>query len=144
MTAQRRDWARIQDCNPHQLSTGRLSILQQKHLVAASCPSLSIELIANVRTVEAHSPTLVSVDDALLGTSRTAELRKSICRCVHGADCRRAVITEGTSCKRCVYTTHHIFDLSESHHEIGCLNSDKSVLGEEGGEVAVQHSKKLL
>src|SRR5687768_11660704 len=91
MTAQRRDWARIQDRNPHQLSTARLSILQQKHLVAARCPSLSIELIANVRTVEAHSPTLVSMDDAVLGTSRTAELRKSICRCVHGADCRRAV-----------------------------------------------------
>src|SRR5215208_891396 len=119
MTAQHRDWARIQDCNPHQLSTARLSILQQKHLVAASCPSLSIGLIANVRAVEAHSPTLVSVDDAVLGTSRTAELRKSICRCVHGADCRRAVTAEGTSCKRSVDNSTHIFELSELSTKFG-------------------------
>jgi hypothetical protein len=74
MTAQRRDWARIQDCNPHQLSTARLSILKQKHLVAARCPSLRVQLIANVRTVEAHTPALLSMDDTILETSRAAEL----------------------------------------------------------------------
>jgi hypothetical protein len=109
MTTQRRDRTRVQNRDPHQLSTAWPSVLKDKYLVAVRRPSLRIQLIADVRAVQVDSSELVSMDDTVLETSQAGELRYSVCRCVHGPRFLSARASARNLVARHLWTTQPTF-----------------------------------